>query len=191
MKRVLLILAGLMTALTLSARVPHLAFKGVQIDGNLKNFTANMEKKGFEVKATGKGMVQMEGDFAGYKNCLLNVTTLYQKDLVSFITLNIPYRTTWTALEADYTNLKDMLTIKYGEPVESEERFLSRVPKNDSDRLYELGMDRCVYTSLFRAPYGEIRLTLCHNSSRTFHVELKYVDRVNSEIIKSVAIGDL
>lgn len=191
MKKLALTLAAVFSAIALVAKVPHQEFKGVPINGTLKTFSAQMEKNGFELKATGKGRVQMEGDFAGYKNCVLDISTLYQKDLVSFVTLSFPYRTSWSDLESDYFNLKDMLALKYGNPRSSREEFTARVPKTDSDRLYELGLDRCVYSSSFQAAYGEIRLSIKHNSTRTFHVELVYSDRANTEIIKSVAIGDL
>ena len=94
----------------------HLTFKGVPIDGTLKNFVRRMEKAGFYHDGDKGGAAILTGDFAGYKGCTITVSTLDQKDLVSHITVWFPQRETWGDLSGDYFSLKKLLTQKYGTP---------------------------------------------------------------------------
>jgi hypothetical protein len=61
----------------------HLTFKGVPIDGTLGEFVLKMKKNGFTHKGTKDGIAILEGEFASYKNCIVGVSTLSQKDLVN------------------------------------------------------------------------------------------------------------
>ena len=97
----------------------HLSFKGVPIDGTLADYVLKMKKNGFTHKGTKDGIAILEGDFASYKNCIVGVSTLKQKDLVSKIAVMFPDRETWSSLSSNYFNLKDLLTEKYGKPSES------------------------------------------------------------------------
>ena len=103
----------------------HLTFKGVPIDGTLNDYVLKMKKSGFIHKGTEDGIAVLEGDFASYKNCIVGVSTLKQKDLVSKIVVAFPERDTWSLLSGNYFNLKELLTEKYGEPSENVEKFQS------------------------------------------------------------------
>src|SRR5205823_193361 len=63
----------------------HLTFKGVSIDGTLNEFVYKMKQKGFTQIETKNGTTFLKGDFASYKNCIVGVSTLKKKDLVSKI----------------------------------------------------------------------------------------------------------
>lgn len=66
----------------------HLTFKGVPIDGTLKEYIAAMKKAGFNYKGTtNDGSAILTGDFAGYKNCSIEVSTLNNCDVVNRITV--------------------------------------------------------------------------------------------------------
>ncbi len=67
----------------------HLAFKGVPIDGTLNEYILKMEKNGFTHIGTEDGIAILKGDFASYKNCIVVVATLKQKDLVSKIICDV------------------------------------------------------------------------------------------------------
>jgi hypothetical protein len=57
----------------------------VPIDGTLADYILKMKKSGFTHKGTKDGVAVLEGDFASYKKCIVGVSTLKQKDLVSKI----------------------------------------------------------------------------------------------------------
>ena len=51
----------------------HLKFKGVPIDGTLKEFISRMERKGFEHRSSYDSKERLVGDFAGIKQCMVYV----------------------------------------------------------------------------------------------------------------------
>src|SRR5438045_7755766 len=60
----------------------HLAFKGVPLDGPLDQYVSKMKQNGFKHLSTKDGIAMLQGDFAGYKDCHVGVSTLKQNDLV-------------------------------------------------------------------------------------------------------------
>ena len=73
----------------------HLKFKGVPIDGTLKEFISRMERKGFEHRSSYDSKERLVGDFAGIKQCMVYVETLDNRDLVSRIIVEFPKQERW------------------------------------------------------------------------------------------------
>jgi len=178
--------------LTFAQTSEHLSFKGVPIDGTLNVYVSKMKQNGFTLIGTEDGTAILNGDFAGYKGCYIGVSTLKQKDLVHKIGVIFPDKNTWSTLSGNYYDLKEMLTEKYGEPSEVVEKFdTDSQPEDDNSRMYEVGLDRCKYYSIWRTSNGEIQLSIEHESVLKYFVRLGYFDKINSEIIKAKAIDDL
>ncbi len=170
----------------------HLTFKGVPIDGTLDEYVTKMKKSGFTHIATESGIAMLKGDFAAYKNCIVGVSTLKQKDLVSKVTVIFPEQDTWSSLSSNYFSLKEMLTEKYGEPAESEEEFQSSIqPRDDHYKMYEVEFDRCKYISTYETDKGSIQLSIDHEGVTSCFVRLSYFDKINGEKIRTKAIDDL
>ena len=170
----------------------HMTFKGVPIDGTLDNFVLKMKGKGFTPFVSENGMAALTGDFAAYRGCTLVVATLENKDLVSRIMVLFPEMDSWPPLASNYFNLKELLTEKYGEPTEVVEKFDSySEPKNDNDKMYEVGMNRCQYYSTYETDNGSIELSIMNDDFSASLVALKYSDNVNREIIRAKALDDL
>jgi predicted MPP superfamily phosphohydrolase len=190
--RNLSILFVLLVNLTYAQSSEHLSFKGVPIDGTLDEFVLKMQQNGFMHLGTENNNAKLTGDFAGYKNCQLSVTTLNQKDLVYKIAVVFPNQDNWSRLSADYYELKQLLTEKYGKPSIMEEKFndLSQTT-DDNQRMYDIKFDRYKYYSIWQTDKGEIRLSIDHVSVNNCFVKLEYIDKINREIIKTKAKGDL
>jgi len=170
----------------------HLTFKGVPIDGTLNEYVSKMKQNGFTLVGTEDGIAMLRGDFAAYKDCIVGVATLKQKDLVSKITVIFPERDTWSSLSGNYFDLKEMLTQKYGEPSKSVEKFDTySEPRDDGDRMYSVKMDNCKYYRTYETDKGSIQLSIEHNSVLSCYVLLSYYDKNNSDIIKAKALDDL
>lgn len=169
----------------------HLTFKGVPIDGTLKNFVRRMEKAGFYQDGDKGGAAMLTGDFAGYKGCTVIVSTLDQKDLVSNITVWFPPRETWGDLSSDYFSLKKLLTKKYGKPSASQEKFQNDFLDDDGSRMRHVTFDECKYKSTFKTSKGTIILSIAHQGNNDCYVELRYFDKINSGIITNEALKDL
>lgn len=193
MKKILLSLFLVLTTLiSFAQNTDHLTFKGVPIDGTLDEYVSKMKKSGFSHLGTEDGTAILNGDFAGYKNCHIGVSTLKQKDLVHKIAVIFPDKETWSTLSGNYFDLKKMLTEKYGKPSDVVEKFDGySQPKDDNSKMYEVKFDRCKYYSIWETENGEIQLSIEHNSVTSCFVRLGYFDRINSEKIKAKAIYDL
>jgi hypothetical protein len=168
----------------------HLTFKGVPIDGTLREYIINMEKSGFTHIGTEDGIAILEGEFASYKSCNVYVVSLKQKDLVGKITVTFPESDTWSSLSFDYNSLKEMLTEKYGKPSDIVEKFEGYQPTDDNSRMHELMMERCKYYTTYETEKGIIQLSIEHQVSLGY-VMLAYFDKINGDIIKANAIDDL
>lgn len=197
MRNLVLLVFILVSALfSLAQEIPttstHLTFKGIPIDGLLSEFVSKLEKSGFTKFGVEDGVQVLKGDFASFKNCLIGVTTLKNKDLVYRIGVIFPDADTWSSLSSDYFKLKELLTEKYGNPTEVEEDFQGDFkPQNDPDKLYEVKMDRCRYLTTFELANGSINLSIEHVRSSRCFVMLRYNDKINGASIRSTAIEDL
>jgi hypothetical protein len=169
----------------------HLTFKGVPIDGTLADYILKMKKSGFTHKGTKDGVAILEGDFASYKSCIVGVSTLKQKDLVSKIVVLFPDRETWSALSSNYFNLKELLTEKYGKPSESVEEFQSYTPDEDGSKLTQVQLGACKYYTTYETEKGSIQLTIEHDGITRCFIKLAYFDKLNGDTIKKQALDDL
>lgn len=170
----------------------HLTFKGVPIDGTLNNFVSKMKQNGFIYINTEEGLAILKGDFATYKDCIVGVSTLKNKDLVHKVVVIFPDRLTWSALHGNYSNLKQMLTEKYGQSINETEEFNSEIkPLDDNSKMFEVKFDRCKYQSIWQTDRGEIQLTISHNSVTNCFVTLAYFDYTNSEEVRKNGKDDL
>lgn len=80
MKKLLSSLLFIAIIMTASAQVKqdtsqHLTFKGVPLDGTLDQYVLKMKQNGFKHLSTKDGVAMLQGDFAGYKECFVGVST--------------------------------------------------------------------------------------------------------------------
>ena len=170
----------------------HMTFKKVPIDGTLNDYVMKMKKSGFTLIGTENNIAILEGDFAGYKSCVIGVSTLEQKDLVNKINVIFPECDTWSTLSYNYYNLQELLTEKYGEPFEVVEKFDTySKPSDDGDRMHAVKVDNCKYFTTYKTEKGSIQLSIDHESVMSCYVRLSYFDSKNSKIIRNKAKDDL
>lgn len=170
----------------------HLTFKGVPIDGNLSEYVSKMKQAGFTHIGTQDGTAILQGDFAGFKDCTVGVSTLKTVNVVSTIGVVFPSHDDWSSLERDYNQLKSMLTQKYGDPSDVVERFQGRTnPNTNNEKLHELFMDRCTWYTTFETLKGDIQLSLQKGDLGQYFVLLKYYDKINTDTVRSAAMDDL
>ncbi|HET7002179.1 MAG TPA: hypothetical protein VFI33_12745, partial [Puia sp.] len=136
----------------------HLSFKGVPIDGTLNDYVSKMKDSGFDPVKTEDRAALLKGDFASYKNCIVGVTTLKQKDLVNKITVKFPDCDTWSSLTTNYFNLKEMLTEKYGKFSDCVEKFQSHVADDDLSKMLQVKLNNCKYYTVYETDKGTIQL---------------------------------
>ncbi len=182
----------IMLPISLFAQNDHMTFKGVPIDGTLRQFTTKLTQKGFSQMGVENDYAVMNGDFAGYKNCDLLINTVERKDLVYMVSVKFPDLDQWGLLEGNYLKLKRMLTTKYGEPSEVIERFQYRQdPKTDFEKLFALQYDQCTFKTIFKTEKGRIGLFLAHEGLKKCYVVLTYIDGINGSLAEDLAMEDL
>lgn len=197
MKKSLLALLLIFSSCIMLAQVnsdtsKHLSFKGVPLDGTLDQYVLKMKRNGFTHISTNDGLAMLQGDFAGYKDCYVGVSTLKQKDLVHKIVVIFPERDTWSTLSGNYFNLKDMLTEKYGKPSEIIEKFDGySEPRDDNSKMNKVKFDNCKYFSTWTSDKGDIQLSIDHKDLTSCFVKLVYFDKINGAEVKKQAIDDL
>lgn len=180
------------SAQEISITSKHLTFKGVPIDGTLDEYVSKMKLNGFTHLGTEDGIAILNGDFAGYKDCHVGISTLKQKDLVYKIAVIFPERETWSTLSSNYFGLKELLTEKYGNPNDVIEKFDTYTRElDDFSKMHQVKFDNCKYYSIWKTNLGDIKLLIDHESNSRCFVSLSYNDKVNGDIIKSKAIKDL
>ncbi len=169
---------------------PHLAFKGVPITGTLKNYVARMESAGFRCINAQSRHAILEGDFAGYTDCSVQVSTLQALNIVSTIAVMFPEKDKWPELSSNYTRIKSLLTKKYGAPASCVEKFTGPFSTtSDADKSLCVKLDHCKYVTTFRTELGVIQLSIVtgHNPC----VKLVYQDKANSKLVDRQAYDDL
>lgn len=190
--KILTIILTLTTMLTFAQTSEHLLFKGVPIDGTLDEYVSKMEQNGFNRLTTEDGTALLTGDFAGYKGCVVSVSTLKQKDLVYKIVVVFPEKETWSTLSGNYFDLKQMLSEKYGKSSEVMEKFEIQTDiMDDNTKMHHVKLDRCRYHSIYVTEKGTIKLSIEHDGVTSCFIRLTYFDKSNGNVIKEKAKGDL
>ena len=181
MKRILFILALVMSAVTMMGQ-EHLKFKGIPIDGTLESVTQQLEDKGYTRVERGDDLQIMSGDFAGYSNCKIIISTAKNQDLVYVVLVSFEKQTTWRSLYGNYNNLKEMLAKKYGDPSFNIEQFHREITPG-----YEMYyLDECRYSTLYELDHGKILVTISKNSE----VLLAYYDQINNAINEQASMQE-
>jgi len=151
-----------------------------------------MKQSGFKLISSDNGITTLQGEFAGFKDCIIGIPTLNNKDLVAIVAIIFPEQKTWSMLSSNYFSLKKLLTEKYGEPSECVEKFESELmASDDNGKMMEVGLDNCKYFTIYEIVKGSIELSIEHNGLISGFVLLKYIDKINGEVVKSQAIDDL
>lgn len=178
---------------TNSTEIQHLTFKGVPIDGTLKEYVEAMKKAGFVYKEkTSDGSAILTGDFAGYKKCSIKVSTLNNCDVVNRIFVQFSDKDTWSSLIIDYENLKTMLTKKYGKQKKCSEKFTSYVGDSNGLKMHALDDGEYEWYTVFSTELGNVELSIVEGTEYlTGAVLITYYDKINSNKVQNAALDDL
>ena len=190
----------------------HLIFNNVPINGSLKYYVAQMEKKNFRIyverfglegdeetkeqkeqkeqkaklEAYKEGKATMVGDFADFKKCRLYVETLANKDLVYKIQVEFQYVYEWEKKKENYFHLKQLLTQKYGTPTSCTEKLKPETMENyDINNSFTKGKSK--YETIYKTDKGDITLYI----NKHYYLILEYLDKKNSELITEHALEEL
>ncbi|UKJ06199.1 hypothetical protein [Solitalea lacus] len=167
-------------------KLGHFTFKDIPINDSLNQFVAQLKKQGFTPWKITDLKAYLTGKFTGDD---VHVMVEATPKTVYSVTVMYDKQTTWKSIKSQYDNMKSMLISKYGEPVESVEKFDSPYYEGSSLELYALNEDRCTYRTVFasKAGNGMIQLKISSDAS----LVINYVDALNYMIVSGEARNDL
>lgn len=174
-----------------SATKEHFTFKGISITGSVDSFARQLQKQGYSLLELEPQGASLVGKFANEYDCTIGVLGTEKSHIVYMIAVQFPEKNTWSSLKGQYSDLKEALTLKYGEPTSCVETFDSPYYEGDNYEMQALSLEKCRYTSLFMSDYGNVMLTISDSKC----VTLLYVDNeghgIHLEEARSAVMDDL
>ena len=194
MKRLLTIVAFIFSFMFVMAQTPnkHFTFEGIPITGTLENFVQKLGAKGFRKIYSGESCVAFKGDFAGYSGCKILVFRIPNRNIVHEVGVFLPEESSWTRLEKEYNQFKDMLTIKYGEPALHSETFKEEASTfSDAAKMISLKEGNCDYEAEWKVDNGTIRVKIFLSDTDGGYIRLGYFDKINDALAQKATEDDL
>lgn len=194
MKKIILLMLVFFASISYAqgTSAEHMTFKGIPIDGSLSSFISKMKSENFTYIGTQDGVAIFQGDFAGYKNCEVGVLSLKETNVVNTVVVFFPECSDWPSIEQNYSIIKNMLSEKYGDPVNCVEEFQGySKPQSDNDKWYKLIGKLCTYYSYFETEKGDISIEMFSADYTTCRVKLQYWDKINTNTVRDNAMDDL
>ena len=195
MKRILIALLFVFSCIGAMAQNAneHLKFMGIPINGTLESFTQKLVAKKIKSIQAAEGVGLFNGAFAGKNDCNIFVATVPNRNIVSKVVVCLPPRETWAWLESDYNQFKQMLTSKYGEPLQHSETFKAGTfTSSDYLKISALKEGKCEYYVGWKLNEGVILLEIISiESPSSCLVRLSYYDAINSKLEETSKQDDL
>lgn len=172
----------------------HLTFKGVPIDGPLSDFTSALRHNGFISTGMEGEEATLRGKFGSYSKCKVNVRANKYTGNTCLVRVTFPDCYSWEEMYGLYSQLKDLITEKYGNPSESVEEFrtvLYRPEEDDLSKMQCLRFDECNYRTEWILDKGHVVLKMDHDGILHCFPTLTYIDAENYETTESEFMYDL
>lgn len=160
----------------------HLSFKGVPINGGIRQFVKRLQATGLkpEMYRDNYGEAELEGEFAGYRDCDIFAYANKASNNVYEVAVIFDDHKEWKDIFDNYQDLKKKLTAKYGKPSECKEKVEGYGrPDSNIDWMMRLSEGQITYTSTFKAAKGTIMLEIIKDDYEEGHVVLRYTDKQN------------
>jgi hypothetical protein len=179
MRKIIFTLTMLFATVNLMAQ-EHLSFKGIPIEGSIKEFCKKLEAKGFTSMGSEQNVEVFIGDFTG-REATIGVAATDDGENVFSVVVFFDSCGEWNTLVNTYEYYKDLYTRKYGKPTMSKEKNPAPIDTNAA-LMSEVDNGRAVYGSKWEVTGGDIELSI-EKSSKLFEgmVMIRYRDAQNVE----------
>lgn len=139
MKNLLILLV-----LLFSQTIYSQSFDGVPISGDLQTAVTRFKAKGYTVLRYLDQGVQLKGKVANRNFELFIIVTPKTKKIFK-MTLYLTEASSWTELRSTYFSMLETLTNKYGEPDDSETKFITPYYLGDGYELQAVALEKTDY----------------------------------------------
>lgn len=189
MKKILITLTAVFITVGLMAQ-EHLSFKGIPIEGSMKEFCQKLKSKGFTSISQDERTSFFYGDFTGRDATVGVVATDDGQDVFAVIVF-FDSSKEWNTLANTYYHYKDLYTRKYGNPGFSEEKNPALSDSNIA-LMQEVYDGTVTYVSAWDVSGGDIQLSI-EKSSGFYEgrVVIRYRDSQNTEINIQKSLEDI
>ena len=179
MRKIIFTLTLFLVTMNLMAQ-EHLSFKGIPIEGSIKEFCKKLESKGFTSIGSKDNVSLFIGDFTGRESTVGVAATDDGKNVFSVLVF-FEASGEWNVLVNTYDYYKDLYTRKYGKPAMSKEKNPARADSNTA-LMAEVYDGTAVWASAWKVTGGDIELSI--EKSNGFYeglVMIRYRDAQNVE----------
>lgn len=184
MKRIITIIALLLTSCLLLNGQEHLKFKNIPIDGTVTSFISKLKAAGLKhYSDTGINEV-LDGTFAGMNNCKVIFASSDKTKTVFRVAVITENEVSWRSLKNTYNTVKETYNNKYGEG-RSYEFFEDPYYEGDGFEFQALRRDKCTYATFYTTPEGNISIQMKGSStSSEGYLLITYEDDKNFDKAK-------
>lgn len=163
--------------------------KGVEIKGSLNRIVHRLENNGCTTLINSRDACILEGFVSGYFSGI-TITTI-TNELGYEVSIIFPSCTTWSKLESEYNNIKDILIQKYGNPTKRDDQMLDSTISNNQKLSIIRQQDSSIgcYWNM-----GEFHIFfhLCYLAERDdYYPLLTYIDNIEFKAKKHEVYNDL
>ncbi len=154
---------------------PHMAFKGIPIDGNINDFAQELAKQGYTLSEKERTRIVLNGEFLSVQECTITITGTDKSIIPWKIGIFFPEESFWKILKDKYFELKEQFTTKYGEG-KSSESFVKPYKDGDRCEMQAVLFGKCRFSTLWVTETGTVSLWITSNAQ----VCIEYKDAQNS-----------
>lgn len=179
MKKILLTLAVCLAAMNMVAQ-EHLTFKGIPIEGSLREFSQKLKAKGFTLVKQDDKFPLFSGEFTG-NDVTVGVGSPDGGKNVCYVIVFFDSSGEWSSLVGGYNYYKDLYIRKYGDPFSSKE-YNPALSDSNTALMAEVYQGTVEYKSAWEVPGGDIVLFI-DKAARAFEgmVVILYYNPANVE----------
>lgn len=156
---------------------PHMAFKGIPIDGNINDFAQELARQGFTLSERERTKIVMSGEFLSVKECTITMTGTDKSVTLWKIGVLFPEESFWKILKDKYFELKKEFTARYGEG-KSSESFVKPYKDGDRCEMQAVLFGKCRFSTLWITETGTVSLEITSNAQ----VCIEYKDSHNMTV---------
>lgn len=186
MKKIALLAIMAISAVSVLGQA-HQSFKGMPIDGKKSDFISALKSKGFTEKESNSYV----GKFAGYDGCTVRLFSIPESDIMYKVSVEIQVETPFE-LEENFERLKEMLTEKYGNPIEEDTPVDDMDYNANSQNVLEKMLSSLKIATTRKAVFdtknGIVELSGIGIMST---INISYIDKQNVNNYKQSVIDDL
>lgn len=162
----------------------HLTFKGIEINGDIKEFVTKLKNNGYsQDEMNNDGTIYtLTGKFAGFDKCTIYVVGTKTSKTVWKVMVMLPDQRDWYSLKDRFTDMHSSLVDKYGKPSDEYHFFSDPYYEGDGYELQALYNEKCSYFSSWTFETGYVYMRIRSFQYGSGFIAIMYEDLINGDL---------